>query len=106
MSSCHCRNRSIQSSKVAILGMSRPPEVLLYTQDVPHLDPFESRHGLVDVCCQAFRGVAAVEEPLLQLALHREPLGQGHLHTCAYGSLDMPHRLTGLVWGHELVGGF
>src|SRR5262245_9407751 len=104
MSSCHWRNRSIQSSKVAILATSCPPETILYTQTVPSLDPFEPRHRLLRVCRQTFRGVAAVDQPLLQLALHRQPFGQRDLHAGAHGPLDMPHCFTGLVWGHELLG--
>src|ERR1700736_2551923 len=61
-------------------------------------------HPLVDVSVEAFFGVLALEEQLLQLPLDSERLREWHFPTRDDSALDVPNRFGCLVRGCELLG--
>jgi len=53
---------------------------------------------LFDVGCDAFLGVAAVEQGCLQFTLEGQVVLEWNLWTCLAGSLDVSNSFDSLVW--------
>src|SRR5581483_5933140 len=105
----HWRKRSVQSSKVATRPIWRSSCRAAARRlcgraewREPELAAAELRHVLVQIGADAFLRVLAGEEPLLQLALQRQRLGQRDLASGLHRTLDVAHGAGGLGRGHEL----